>query len=165
MRKTNLFTAVIFLAASSFAFGQDSPMQPTPVVPGTILGPELIIWSQEQKPQPVPQPLPPPDSPAQKPSQPEQQQPGDPTSSQSQQSANPPAATSPTDSQQTGTQSFTGTISKDNGKYVLKTSQNTVYQIDDQDKAKGYEGKPVKITGTLDTNSNTVHVTSIEILS
>ena len=33
--------------------------------------------------------------------------------------------------------------------------------LDDQDSAKKYEGKQVKVTGTLETASNTIHVTKI----
>jgi hypothetical protein len=36
------------------------------------------------------------------------------------------------------------------------------YQLDDQSKAKKYEGKEVKVTGSFDANSNTIHVDSIE---
>ena len=33
---------------------------------------------------------------------------------------------------------------------------------DDQDRAKQYEGKTVKVTGSLDSSSNTIRVASIE---
>ena len=58
---------------------------------------------------------------------------------------------------------FTGTIVKEKGKLVLKdSSTNTSYKLDDQDKAKQYEGKQVKVNGKLDMNSNVIHVDSIE---
>ena len=62
-------------------------------------------------------------------------------------------------------QTFTGTIVKDGAKYVLKTSGTNVYELDDQERAKRYEGKQVKIAGTLDATGNSLHVTSIELLS
>src|SRR5437016_13892591 len=63
-----------------------------------------------------------------------------------------PAQTSPSTSDQSGAaqgsapgssqaaESYTGTVVKSGDKYVLKTDTGT-YQIDDQDKAKQFEGK------------------------
>jgi hypothetical protein len=60
-------------------------------------------------------------------------------------------------------QTFNGKISKSGGKYVLKdTATQTSYTLDDQDRAKQYEGKTVKVTGSLDSSSNTIRVASIE---
>ena len=119
------------------------------MLPSDILGPQLIAWSQLQKPEPVPQPLPPPDRPVQQPDQQTEQQPANP-----QAQPQPPAA-----------QTFTGTIVKDGSSYILKVSSKNVYQLDDQEKAQRYEGKEVKIEGTLDANGNSLHITSIELLS
>jgi hypothetical protein len=50
------------------------------------------------------------------------------------------------------------------GQFALLTDEQAgkgVY-LDDQEKAKQFEGKMVKVTGTLDVASNTVHVTGIE---
>ena len=58
---------------------------------------------------------------------------------------------------------FSGTIVKEKGKLVLKdTATNTSYQLDDQDKAKQFEGKSVKVTGKLNANGNVIHVENIE---
>ena len=54
---------------------------------------------------------------------------------------------------------------KDGGRYVLKVSSNSVYQLDEQEQAKQYEGKQVKIAGTLDATGNSLHITSIELVS
>jgi hypothetical protein len=58
-------------------------------------------------------------------------------------------------------ESFTGTVVKSGDKYVLKTDTGT-YQIDDQDKAKQFEGKQVKVSGNLDKATSTLHVTDIQ---
>src|SRR5438132_13239598 len=58
-------------------------------------------------------------------------------------------------------ESFTGTVAKSGDKYVLKTGAGT-YQIDDQDKAKQFEGKQVKVSGNLDKATSTLHVTDIQ---
>ena len=47
------------------------------------------------------------------------------------------------------------------GNFVLVV-KNDVYRLDDQPKAQAFAGKQVKITGTLDTKSNTIHVVRIE---
>ena len=49
------------------------------------------------------------------------------------------------------------------GKYVLFDSANkTVYQLDDQKKAQPFAGAKVKITGTYDTSSKTIHVANVQ---
>jgi uncharacterized protein YdeI (BOF family) len=56
--------------------------------------------------------------------------------------------------------SFTGTVVKAGGKYVLKTSDMN-YMLDDQQKAKQFVGQQVKVNGTLDGNTSTIHVSDI----
>jgi hypothetical protein len=46
--------------------------------------------------------------------------------------------------------------------FVLKTSDNMTYQLDDQARAKEYEGKQVQVTGSLDSGSNTIKVQDIK---
>jgi len=61
--------------------------------------------------------------------------------------------------QQPGVQVFTGTIAKSGDKYVLQDSaSNTTYDIDHQDEVKQYEGKKVRVHGTLDSNGKMIHV-------
>lgn len=49
------------------------------------------------------------------------------------------------------------------GKYVLfDGASKTVYQLDDQKKAQSFAGAKVKITGTYDTSSKTIHVANIQ---
>ena len=60
---------------------------------------------------------------------------------------------------------FSGRIVKENGRVVLKDPvTKVIYKLDDPAKAKPYLGKPVKVTGKLDMNSNTIQVESIEAL-
>lgn len=147
-----LLTAAL-LALSPLAFSQDAPKEASPLLPADIVGPQLIMWSELQKPQPVPQPVPPPEKPDQSDQQPSQQQPGQPEPATGSQAQGQPSA-----------QTFTGTIVKDGTKYVLKAADGTAYQVDDQEKAKRYEGKQVKVTGSLDKN-NTLHMTDIQLVS
>src|SRR5271170_1543788 len=85
-RETSSLTTIVFLLVTfPLMFAQDPQTQPSPALPADILGPQLIAWSQLQKPQPVPQPLPPPDRPV----QPQAQQPTNPTAQQEQQQVAP----------------------------------------------------------------------------
>ena len=65
--------------------------------------------------------------------------------------------------QQPEVKTFTGKISKSGQKLVLEdTTVNVSYQLDDQKKAQPYEGKSVRVTGTLDAQNNLIHVQAIE---
>ncbi len=55
-------------------------------------------------------------------------------------------------------QTFTGTITKMDDKYVLKDADGRTYDIDNQEAAKKFEGKIVNIHGTLDPNGKMIHV-------
>ena len=58
---------------------------------------------------------------------------------------------------------FTGTILKSGESFVLSDSvTKSRYMLDDQGKARPYEGKKVKITGTIDVVNNMIHVENIE---
>jgi Protein of unknown function (DUF5818) len=145
-RETNtLLGLALFLAIAPFAFSQDGTPQPCPDVTGT-LGCELVAWSQLQEPVPLPEPdtrpVPPPD-------QQRRPQPG--------QSASSPAHPS------ASRQSITGIIVRQGEKCVLKAGDNTTYQLDDQNKARQYQDKQVKVVGRLDVDSNTLHIESIEL--
>ena len=60
------------------------------------------------------------------------------------------------------TQAFTGRIAQAEGKYVLvDDGKRATFQLDDQEKAKQFDGKNVKVTGSLDTATNTIHVAEI----
>jgi hypothetical protein len=52
---------------------------------------------------------------------------------------------------------------KSGEKFVLKdTASKTTYQLDDQEKAKEYAGKSVKVSGTLDASTSMIRVSNIE---
>jgi hypothetical protein len=58
---------------------------------------------------------------------------------------------------------FTGKIVETDGKLVLQdAASKTTYQLDDQEKAKGFVDQQVKVTGTLDSESGMIRVSSIE---
>jgi Protein of unknown function (DUF5818) len=60
-------------------------------------------------------------------------------------------------------ETFMGTILKDGENYVLSDpAAKSRYTLDDAKKARPYEGKSVKVTGTLDKASNVIHVQTIQ---
>lgn len=60
-------------------------------------------------------------------------------------------------------QEFQGTIEKAQSKYVLEDkASGATYQLDNQDKAKQFVDKDVKVTGTLDPSTNTIEVSEIQ---
>jgi len=67
--------------------------------------------------------------------------------------------------QQPALQTVEGRIVKKRSQYVLQVSNDTVYQLDDQQRASQYDGKPVKLLGTLDQDRRMIHVTNIELMS
>jgi Protein of unknown function (DUF5818) len=146
-RKASILVTLTFLVVLAQAgFAQNLGAQPDPNLM------QLIAWSELQNPQPMPQPKPDPGPlpDQQQPQQPDRQQPGQPTNTDAQQQSS------------AQTQTMTGTIVKEDGRYVLKASDNKTYQIDDQEKAKQFEGKQVKIVGSLDMSTSTIRIQSIE---
>ena len=58
---------------------------------------------------------------------------------------------------------FSGTVIKNGDKFVLSDRASKIeYILDDAEKASQFEGKKVKVTGTVDVASNTIHVSQIE---
>lgn len=122
-----LVVALMFSAISPLC-AQNKRSQTDPVLPPDILGPQLIVWSQLQSPQPLQQ-------------------------------------TRATQQEEPASQTFTGIILRDGNTYVLKVSTKTAYPLAEQQKAKPYEGKQVRISGILDANGENLHILSIEPVS
>ena len=84
-------------------------------------------------------------------------------------SQDPAAQSEPSMGQQStqsqATQIFVGKIAKSKGDLVLKDDAGTSYKLDNADQAKQFVGKNVKVTGTLDGTTNTIHVANIEAAS
>jgi len=66
---------------------------------------------------------------------------------------------SQTQSDSASGQTFTGTIVKQGDKYMLQdAASGTTYDIDHQDEVKKFEGKKVKVRGTLDSTGKKILV-------
>ena len=137
-------------AFGPLAFGQGGPASNTP-----LFSSDLVMWSYMQEPQ-QPEPgqmhqTPTPD--------PRPETPRSPTA--------PAQQTSPATagSQPASTQTFTGTISKEADSFTLQVSKTVSYKLDNQPQVQQYEGQRVRVTGTLDSSANLIHVDKIEPLS
>ena len=61
------------------------------------------------------------------------------------------------------TKIFSGTIIKSGEGYVLSDAASKLsFALDDAEQASHYEGKKVKVTGTVDTANNVIHVETIQ---
>lgn len=66
--------------------------------------------------------------------------------------------------QQQDTQSYAGKVSEKHGKFYLEEARSkTPYQLEGTWSAKRYLGKKVRITGSLDSETNVLHVVTISI--
>jgi cytoskeletal protein RodZ len=159
--------AVVFgMISWGSALAQTSPSTPADQnTPQTQPAPTPDTPPSQQTPQT--QPTPTPDNPPatqQTPSSSSQM----PSSSQtpSQTPDNTPAAGSsagtpsaPADATSTGAdQSFSGTVQKSGDKYVLKDDSGKVYDIDHQSDVAKFEGKRVRVKGTLDSTGSKIMV-------
>jgi hypothetical protein len=71
------------------------------------------------------------------------------------------SSSSSSTSAQEDSDSFTGTIVNQSHNYVLRNGDHD-YKLDDQAQATKFKGRKVKVTGSLDKQSNTIHVDKIE---
>lgn len=106
------------------------------------------------------QPSQPTDPTAQQPSTPTQAQPNQTPDQGGQAAPNTPGQASPSQATTSASdsQTFSGTIVKAGDKYVLQdAASGKSYDIDHQDQVKQYEGKKVRVHGTLDA-SGKIHL-------
>ena len=123
-----------------------------------MLSSDLIAWSGMQQ----------PSAPEQRP---QRQQPTPDPNPQSQPAPDPtpnthtPQASSSAETSASPAQTFTGTINKEADSFTLKVSDTTSYKLDNQEQVQQYVGQRVRVTGTLDSASNLIHVERVEPMS
>ena len=95
---------------------------------------------------------------SQQPTQPPPDQTEPPTQSQPGAKQVPPD-TDAQSADQTGVQVFSGTIMKQGNKYVFQEdASGAIYDVDHQAEVSKFEGKKVRIHGTLDPTTKMIHV-------
>jgi hypothetical protein len=71
----------------------------------------------------------------------------------------PDAQAQPSSAEGAEGQNFTGTIVKSGDKYKFQdTASGNTYDIDHQEQVKQFEGKKVRVHGTLDESAKVIHV-------
>jgi hypothetical protein len=95
--------------------------------------------------------------------QPQSQQPSEKQSQEQQQAPNTQQRQTdpnqPQASDSSGASEFIGTVVKQGNKYMFQDSASgQTYDIDHQEEVKKFEGKKVRVHGTLDENTKTIHV-------
>jgi Protein of unknown function (DUF5818) len=73
------------------------------------------------------------------------------------------ATTTASESQQEKLRPFVGTVVHRQNGYVLRAG-GLEYRLENQDQARPYSGKSVKVTGSLDRKNNTIRARKIEWL-
>jgi Protein of unknown function (DUF5818) len=153
--------AIVFSGALAFA-QQQPPSQ------GQLFSSDLVLWSYMQEPQSPEQgqprrpPTPDPTPETQPAANPIPSQPGQPAEPEQPPSSREAAGSK---GQVPTAQTFTGIIDKESDSFMLKVSESTSYKLDNQQEVQQYEGKRVRVTGTLDAAINLIHVDKIEPLS
>ena len=67
-----------------------------------------------------------------------------------------------TQQQQAQAAVFQGTVLRNGERFSIRTTAGQIYQLDDPQHVQPYEGKNVRITGTLDSSARLIHVSRIE---
>ncbi len=141
------------------SFGQSAP---TDVVPSQA----AIVWTGAQQPVPEPAPdvsareIPPAQQGAQQNTErsPEQrEQPGVQKPGQ-----NPADSNVAMPASSENVWSLNGTVVREGSSFFLKTDDNSEFQLDDAAKVRGFENQAVRVTGTIDSSTRTVHVQTIK---
>jgi hypothetical protein len=144
------------LAFATLTFAQETPPS------GQIFSSDLIAWSGMQRLQ------------APEEHSGRQQTPDSSSQTSSPSNQNPSTQTDQTQSsgqdasaqkQAPTAASFTGTVTKEADDFVLKVSETTTYKLDSKQQIEQYEGQRVRVTGTLESGVNIIHVDRIEPLS
>lgn len=152
--------AVIFgMISWGSAFAQTAPSTPPEQTPSQAQpAPTPDTPPSQQTPQT--QPTPTPDNPPATQQTPSSQTP----SSQTPDQAQPPSSNNgmpPADNgaaTASDSQSFSGTVVKSGDKYVLKDDSGKTYDIDHQSDVAKFEGKRVRVKGTLDASGTKILV-------
>ena len=139
------FLATLAVVLGMISWGSALHAQTTPSSPADQQQPQTQQPSPDTPPSqktPETQPAPVPDTP-----------PSAQTPAQSQMPSSKAGTAAATDSQV-----FSGTVVKSGDKYVLKDDSGKTYDIDHQDQVKKFEGKKVRVQGTLDETGSKIKV-------
>lgn len=146
------FIAALAIAVGMISWGSALHAQTTPSTPDTQSqqtpsSPDATPSQQTPQTQPTPSPEMPPASQQTPNAAPGSQTPDTTTPESGAKSGSAAGAAAPGESQ-----TFSGTVVKQGDKYVLKDDSGKTYDIDHQSDVAKFEGKRVRVQGTLDAN-------------
>ena len=155
--KPSLSALIMPLAAALLSFGQNPPA-------GTLPDQAAIVWSGMQ--QPVPEPaqdtsareIPPAQQGQNSARNPEEREPP----GAQKPGENPGEANTGAPGSSENLHSIHGTVVREGNSYFLRTDENSEFQLDDAAKVRNFENQAVRITGTVDSSTRTIHVRTIE---
>ena len=157
MKTTACVLGILFLAALGLA--QKTAPPPSPSSAPSSATPAIADSGMQA---PVPQPAGPASSepipPAQQQQPEDRRAPGRPPQSKA---GTEPGPATP---QQDTVLTLTGTIVKSADQFVLNTQGGVTFELDDQERASGFAGMRVKVTGTLDSSKHKIRVEKIQPL-
>ena len=137
------------------AFAQTTPSTPSDqATPQSQQAPTPDTPPSQQTPQT--QPTPAPDTPPATQQPPSSQAPDQAQTPNSQNNA--PAADNGSAAASSDSQTFSGTVVKSGDKYMLKDDSGKTYDIDHQTDVAKFEGKRVRVKGTLDASGTKIMV-------
>jgi hypothetical protein len=147
------FLATLAIGIGMISWGSALHAQTTPSSPADQQTPQTAP-SQTPSPEMPPQAQQTPSAAAPNSQQPSSQAPDTSTPESGSKSSTPSGATA------TGTdaQTFSGTVSKQGDKYVLKDDSGQTYDIDHQAEVAKFDGKRVRVQGTLDPTGKKIMV-------
>ena len=155
-----LSIVVALLGGLAICLAQSTP---TDVVPSQA----AIVWTGAQ--QPVPEPA--PDTSARE-IPPAPQQGAEQNSERSPEQREQPGVQKPggnaadttaaTPASSENVRTINGTVVREGSGFFLKTDDNSEFQLDDATTVRGFENQAVRITGTIDSSTRTIHVQTIK---
>jgi cytoskeletal protein RodZ len=148
--------AVVFgMISWGSALAQNAPSSPADqTAPQTQPSPSTPPSQQT----PQTQPTPTPDNPPATQQAPSSSQTPDQAQPPSSNNGMPPAGSDTGAAAASDSQSFSGTVVKSGDKYVLKDDSGKTYDIDHQSDVAKFEGKRVRVKGTLDASGTKIMV-------
>lgn len=158
---TSIATLVVVFGMISWgsAFAQNAPSSPADqATPQTQPAPPPTADTPSSQQTPQTQPPPTPENPPATQQAPSSSQTPDQAQPPSSNNGTPPAGSDAGAATASDSQNFSGTVVKSGDKFVLKDDSGKTYDIDHQADVAKFEGKRVRVKGTLDASGTKILV-------
>jgi hypothetical protein len=161
--QTLSFLATLAIALGMISWGsalhaQNAPSDRQTQQPTSTSPPDATTPSQPPTPEMPPQSQQTPNADTPRSQQPSSQQPSTPPDETTPESGSKSNTSAGATAGATDSQTFSGTVAKQGDKYVLKDDTGQVYDIDHQAEVAKFDGKRVRVQGTLDPSGKKILV-------